>query len=167
MSDETSVRLGLPLLQTGQAQKEMSHNEALTLLDFAVQPVIEAVGVDTPPTAPAAGACWVVGASPTGAWSGQAQALAGWSAAGWRFITAREGMAAWSRADAAIARFSAGGWTVGRLSGAEVVLAGNVVVGARQAAIAEPSGGITVDVEGRAAIAAILAALRAHGLIAT
>lgn len=64
MSDETSVRLGLPLLQTGQAQKEMTHNEALTLLDFAVQPVVEAVGVDTPPAAPAPGACWVVGPTP-------------------------------------------------------------------------------------------------------
>lgn len=37
MNDQTTVRLSLPLLQVGQAQKELSHNEALTLLDFAVQ----------------------------------------------------------------------------------------------------------------------------------
>lgn len=166
MSDETTIRLGLPLLQVGQAQKEASHNEALTLLDVAVQPAVEAVGLDTPPAAPAIGACWIVGASPGGAWAGQAQALAGWVAGGWRFVAAREGMTAWSRADGAIARFGGGGWVVGTLAGSRVVIAGNAVVGARQPAIAAPSGGATNDVEGRAATAAILAALRAHGLIA-
>ncbi len=167
MSDETTVRLGLPLLQIGQAQKELSHNEALALLDFAVQPVVEAVGVDTPPTAPAEGACWVVGASPSGAWAGQAHALAGWTAAGWRFVPARDGMAAWSRADDAIARFSGGSWTIGRISGTRLVLAGTAVVGAQQAAIANPVGGSVPDAEARTAIVAILAALRSHGLIAT
>ncbi len=44
---------------------------------------------------------------------------------------------------------------------------GTQVVGARQSAIANPSGGSTVDTEGRAATASILAALRSHGLIAT
>lgn len=167
MSDETSVRLGLPLLQTGQAQKEISHNEALTLLDFAVQPVVEAVGVDTPPTAPALGACWVVGAAPNGAWTGQAHAIAGWSAGGWRFIAAHDGIAAWSRADDAIARFSGGGWTVGHVHGTQLVVAGTMVVGAQQSAISTPSGGSTTDTEARTAITAILAALRSHGLIAT
>ena len=166
MSDETSVRLGLPLLQSGQAQKEMSHNEALTLLDLAVQPVVESVGMNAPPTAPVAGICWVIGTAPSGAWTGQAQALAGWSEAGWRFIAARDGMAAWSLVDGAIARFSDGAWTVGRVSGTEVVLGGNVVVGARQAAIADPAGGSTTDAAARAAIISILAALRTHGLIA-
>jgi hypothetical protein len=41
------------------------------------------------------------------------------------------------------------------------------VVYEQQGAIADPTGGATVDTEGRAATASILAALRAHGLIAT
>jgi hypothetical protein len=45
-------------------------------------------------------------------------------------------------------------------------LGGLVVVGAWGAAIAAPAGGTTIDVEGRAAISAILAALRSHGMIA-
>jgi hypothetical protein len=44
---------------------------------------------------------------------------------------------------------------------------GNQVVGAQQAAIAAPSGGGTIDSEGRTVIGDILTALRAHGLIAT
>jgi hypothetical protein len=38
-------------------------------------------------------------------------------------------------------------------------------VGPRQPGIAPPAGGATLDVEARSAIAAILAALTAHGLI--
>lgn len=167
MSDDTSVRLGLPLLQSGQTQKEMFHNEALTLLDFAVQPVVEAVGLNTPPASPVAGACWIIGTAPTGAWTGQAGALAGWTSGGWRYVAAREGMAAWSRADGAFARFSGGAWVVGTISGTRLVLGGDSVVGPRQPAIANPGGGTTIDVEARAALKQVLGALRSHGLIVT
>ena len=167
MSDETSVRLGLPLLQAGQAQKELSHNEALTLLDLAVQPVVEAVGVNAPPTTPTVGACWVIGPSPSGAWSGHAHAVAGWTGGGWRFLPSHDGIAVWSRADGAIARFDGTGWIVGTLAGARLVIAGDTVVGARRPAISAPTGGTVSDVEARATIADILAALRTHGLIAT
>lgn len=62
MSD-TSARLGLPLLQPGQAQKELSHNEALIVLEMLVQPCVEALGLETPPSDPEPGQCWVVGSA--------------------------------------------------------------------------------------------------------
>lgn len=46
-------------------------------------------------------------------------------------------------------------------------VAGTKVVGSQGAAVADPSGGITVDSEARTAISALLAELRTHGLIAT
>lgn len=52
------------------------------------------------------------------------------------------------------------------LKAAGLFIAGNKVLGAQQAAIANPAGGGTVDAEGRAALVAILGAMRAHGLIA-
>lgn len=165
MSDENTARLALPLLQPGQAQKEMWHNEALTLLDLLVQPVVLAVGLDTPPTAPEAGDAWVVGAAPSGAWSGSAGHIAAWSAGGWRFAAPIEGMAVWSVADGAGARYAAGGWAVGMLHGTTLVLGGHAVVGGRRGAIADATGGAVIDVEARGAIAAILAVLRGHGLI--
>ncbi|MEG8028176.1 DUF2793 domain-containing protein [Sphingomonas aerolata] len=70
MTDETSARTGLPLLQPGQAQKEMGHNEALALIDLLLQPTVVTVGLNVPPAAPAPGACWIVGAAPTGDWGG-------------------------------------------------------------------------------------------------
>jgi len=48
----------------------------------------------------------------------------------------------------------------------EYKVSGTQVVGARQAAIPDASGGATIDVEARAALNQLLAELRTHGLIA-
>lgn len=165
MADVTD-RLGLPLLAAGQAQKELFHNEALALLDLVAGAGVEAVGLDTPPPAPVPGQAWVVGPAPTGDWAGHPQALAGWTAGGWRFVSPREGLAVWSAADGTVARWRGGAWEVGALSGRAVTIGGVEVVGAQRPAIADPGGGTVVDAEARAAVAAVLAALRAHGLIA-
>ncbi|MGA1799271.1 DUF2793 domain-containing protein [Sphingomonas sp. 4RDLI-65] len=165
MSDDITPRLALPLLQPGQAQKETTHNEALTVLDLAVQASVLAVGTNVPPATPVSGGAWIVGAAPTGGWAGQAHAIAGWTSGGWRFVGARDGMAAWSIADGQVARFVGGAWTLGVLAGSRVSIGGNDVVGARRAAIVDPAGGTIVDTESRAAIGAILGALRGHGLI--
>lgn len=165
MLDEMTARLRLPLLQPGQAQKELYHNEALALLDLATQAAVEAVGLDVPPDDPAEGACWVVGSAPTGAWAGHADAIAGWTGGGWRFVAPREGMSVWNRSAREPIRFDGGGWQSGELRGRVLRLGGDQVVGARRPAIDDPVGGATADSEARAAIVAILAALRAHGLI--
>ena len=72
---EATTRHGLPLLQAGQAQKEVTHNEALVLLDLLAHPAVEGV-LATPPAAPTPGQGWIIGAGATGAWSGQDGALA-------------------------------------------------------------------------------------------
>lgn len=164
---DTTDRFALPLLQLGQAQKEMFHNESLAALDLIVQPSAEAAGLDTPPGAPESGQSWILGNAPTGAWAGKAKHLAGWSASGWRFAAPVEGMAVWVVADALTASFRDGDWVLGEATAAHLVIGGDSVVGPRQAAIATPSGGATVDAESRAAIAAMLVSLRTHGLIAT
>jgi hypothetical protein len=85
MSDEASARLSLPFLSSGQAQKEVTHNEALQRLDLLVQPVALSASVSTPPPSPDEGACWIVGPSPDGGWAGHAGDIAQWTAGGWRF----------------------------------------------------------------------------------
>lgn len=166
MSDTQTARFALPMLQPGQAQKELYHNEALVLLDLAVQSVVVDIGLNTPPTNPSSGQNWIVGPSPTGAWSGAATQLAGWTGGGWRFVAPFDGMIVWSVASALHARFAAGAWVVGESRAARLVIGGEQVVGPQQAAITTPAGGTTPDTEARAAISAILGALRAHGLIA-
>lgn len=162
-----TARWTLPLLDAGQAQKEMTVNEALARLDLLTQAGVVAVGTNVPPATPGEGQAWIVGAAPTGIWAGHDRAVAGWTAGGWRFLDPREGMAAWSAADGCAATFVGGQWQVGRVVGTSLVLGGAKVVGSRAAAIAAPVGGGVVDAEARGALNAILAALRGHGLIAS
>lgn len=163
---QSTARHGLPLIAPGQAQKEWSHNEALAALDLLAHPHAEAVGTNTPPGGPAEGQCWIVGPAPTGDWAGRAGALAGWTAGGWRFVAAREGMTVRTAGTAGFVRFAGGAWVAGILDGAALRIGGEQTVGPRRAAIADPAGGGTVDAEARGAVTAILAALRGHGLIA-
>jgi hypothetical protein len=163
MSEMLRPRLALPLLQPGQAQKEMTVNEAIARLDIAVQGAVVAA-IDAPPTDPNPGDCWIVGAAPGGDWTGHAHEIAGWTHSGWLFVQSREGMQLWVGSIGSIALFTDGAWRLGELHG-KLFVEGDQVVGPRGAAIAEPAGGSTVDAEARAAIASVLDALRAHGLI--
>ncbi len=162
-----SARFALPLLHAGQAQKEMSHNEALTLVDALVQPCVEAVGLNAPPSDPSIGLCWIVGSAPEAEWAGQAGALAVWTGGGWRFVGPREGMTAWVVDAELQARYRAGVWEGGVAVVSSLVIDGEQVVGGREAAIEDPDGGAIVDAEARIAIEAMLGALRTHGLIDT
>lgn len=165
MPNDATPRLGLPFLAAGQAQKELAHNEALALADAAICPAVQAVGVNTPPPALVAGQCWIVGAAPTGAWAGQAQTLAVWTAGGWRFVPAIDGLQVWVLPDRVWAVRDAGQWRVGELRCNRLIVGGQAVVGARQGAVAAPTGGTVIDAEARAAIGAVIARLSAHGLI--
>ena len=150
---ERTARLGLPTLVAGQAGKEVTHNEALVLLDALVGGVVDAVGVDAPPASAEVGRCWIVGATPTGAWAGQAGAVACRTEGGWRFVPAAEGFSLVLRGTGVPVRYRDGAWHLGEFT-------------APRPAIADPAGGTTVDAEARAGLAAVLGAMRAHGLIA-
>lgn len=163
---EPTPRFSLPLLAPGQAQKEVTHNEALTLADLLLAPVVELVGLVTVPANPLPGKGWTVGTGAIGAWSGQDGKLAYWTDGGWRFVTAVIGMTIWSVADNQPVRYTSSGWQIGQLSASSVTIGGNQIVGARLAAVASPTGGATVDTEARGAIESILSRLHTHGLIA-
>lgn len=160
-------RLSLPLLAVAQAQKEMTHNEALAQLDALVQPVVVAVAPPTVPVAPVAGQSWIVGSAAPGIWTGHDGDLAVWTAGGWRFLAPLEGMTVWSLFDSMYFRRTSSAWAAGVLTGRTLVLDGVQIVGARGAAITSPDGGATVDAEARAAVVAVLERLRTHGLISS
>lgn len=163
MAQQTD-RLKLPLLAVAQAQKEVTHNEALALADVAVQAVVQAVAPPAVPTASLPGQCWIVGTSPTGAWSGRAGSLAAWTVAGWRFVAPFEGMRAWSIADGQMVRRTTSAWVIGAQTATTLSIGGKQVIGAQRPRVTIASGGATIDAEARAAILSIIAGLEAHGL---
>lgn len=162
-----SSRIGAPFLEPAQIDKTTTHNEAVALLDIAVSAAVDGFLLNTPPSAPAAGDCYILGANPSGAWAGHALALAGYTAGGWRFIAPFAGLSVVDKASGQVAVFTAGAWDLGHVQATTLSIAGDQVVGARLAAVGDPTGGTTVDTEARAAIAAVLARLRQHGLIAS
>ncbi|MDX3910336.1 MAG: DUF2793 domain-containing protein [Sphingobium sp.] len=166
MADGMTDRLALPLLMAGQAQKEVTHNEALTRLDIVSASAVESADLAVPPLSPAPGQCWIVAAGATGAWAGREGEVAGWTGGGWRFVQPREGMETWVADRGCAMRWSEPGWQEGAVRADGLYQNGVRVVGGRSTAIADPAGGGTVDAQGRIAIEAILDALREHGLIA-
>lgn len=160
-------RLNIPLLATGQAQKELTHNEALAALDLLVQAACISGPSNQPPDPPTLGATYIVGTAPTGSWAGHAGALAAWTLSGWRFAAPVEGCAAVGLPDGIEWRYLSGNWSRGVINSAEVRVEGQTVLRSRQPAIPAPSGGPVADAEARSAIVAILSCLRNHGLIAS
>lgn len=157
-------RLKLPLLTAAQAQKELTHNEALALADLAIQAVVQSVAPATVPTTPGLGQCWIVGNAPVGAWAGQAGKLAGWTSGGWRFLAPFEGMQVWNIVDNVVVRREGANWLSGVMTASGLKIGGIQVVGPQRPRVISPTGGTTVDTQARSAIAALLAGLEAHGL---
>jgi hypothetical protein len=110
LSDKTN-NLALPYILPSQAQKHVTHNVALQILDAIVQLTIIARAA-TPPGAPAEGACYLVDAAPTDAWVGKAGMIALRQDGAWIFLQPREGWQAWFVADASVRIFRAGQWTL-------------------------------------------------------
>ncbi|MTW18362.1 DUF2793 domain-containing protein [Rhodoplanes serenus] len=77
--------LALPFIAQGQAQKEVTHNEALVRLDAFVHGSAKSRTLATPPGSPADGERWIVPSGATGAWAGQAGRIAHWNVNGWAF----------------------------------------------------------------------------------
>ena len=139
----TTSRHALPLLFSGQSQKEFTVNEALARIDLIVHPAIEQELAD-PPTAPSTGDCYLVGANSTGDWAGHEASLAGWDGTQWTFVEARDGMTVRRLSDGTVMQYS-GGWQ-------------------DYSAPLEPDGGSTVDVEARTAISELITLLKAFGI---
>lgn len=108
MSETPNLRL--PYIAAAQAQKHVTHNEALRALDALVQLVVLDRHLTAPPSAPADGARYIVAASPTGAWAGQAGRIAAWQDEAWKFHAPAEGWVAWVADEDGLYAWDGGTW---------------------------------------------------------
>jgi hypothetical protein len=90
-----TTHLALPLMEAAQAQKHVTHNEALALLDGLVQLSVKSRVLATPPATPADGDRYLVPASPAGVWVGHVGQVAVLLAGAWRYTTPKEGWTIW------------------------------------------------------------------------
>jgi hypothetical protein len=107
---DTTDNLGLPYIVAAQAQKHVTHNEALRGLDALVHLMVLDKDLATPPASPAPGDRYIVAASPTGAWSGQPGNIAAWQDGAWAFHTPHGGWLAWVADESRLYARQAAAW---------------------------------------------------------
>jgi hypothetical protein len=108
--DQTS-RLALPYLLPNQAQKHVTHNEALRRLDALVQLAVLDRDLTAPPASPEEGACWLVAAGASEAWAGHENEIAAWQDGAWAFIAPVTGWRVYVADEALLCVWSGAGWT--------------------------------------------------------
>lgn len=109
---DTSPILALPFLLPSQAQKHVTHNEALRRLDLVVQLRVSGFDATTPPEAPDEGEMHALGADPVAAWAGQAHALAAWLDGTWHFLAPQEGWRAWGKSEQQLRIWTGSAWVL-------------------------------------------------------
>ncbi|MBL8580930.1 MAG: DUF2793 domain-containing protein [Rhizobiaceae bacterium] len=109
MSDE-SPNLRLPYILPSQAQKHVTHNEAIRILDGLVQLAVLDRDLASPPDSPGQGDRYVVAAPGSGAWTGHATEIAMWQDGAWAFAVPLEGWLAWIADEAALTVFDGADW---------------------------------------------------------
>src|SRR6195952_2776963 len=102
--------LGLPFIEGSQAQKHVTHNEALRILDAAIQISVLDLTRTAPPSSPAEGERPVVASGASGAWAGHANAIASWQDGAWAFLAPHAGWCIWSSADSVMFVFDGTNW---------------------------------------------------------
>ncbi len=102
--------LALPFIEGSQAQKHVTHNEALRILDAAIQVAVLDLTRTVPPSSPAEGERHVVATGATGAWAGHGNAIATWQDGAWAFLVPRTGWCTWSVADNVVFVFDGTNW---------------------------------------------------------
>ena len=107
---ETTANLALPYIMASQAQKHVTHNEALRALDALVQLSVADRTLTTPPAAPKEGGRHIVGPSALGAWEGRDGEIAAWQDGAWAYFQPGEGWKAFVEAEQSILVFSGGQW---------------------------------------------------------
>ena len=105
-----SLLLVLPYLAAAQAQKHVTHNDALALIDGLIHLSVIARNATTPPVTPLDGDRYLLGALPTGEWATKAGTIAFRVEGLWRYLTPRKGWRSWIEAEGVLLIFDGTNW---------------------------------------------------------
>ena len=108
---DTTPNLLLPFIQAAQAQKHITHNEALRLLDGLTQISVLDRDFAAPPGSPAEGARYIVDNGATGLWAGWDGDVAFYAGGAWLRLPARTGWVVWVQDEARVVVRIGAAWT--------------------------------------------------------
>ena len=111
MHDQSPI-LSLPYILPAQAQKHVTHNEALRLLDVMVQLAVLNRNLTAAPALPAIGDRHIVAAGAVGVWAGQVGKIAVYTVTGWQFFAPLSGWQAYVLAEAVTVAYSGTAWAL-------------------------------------------------------
>lgn len=141
--NQATSKWQLPFLIPGQAQKEVTVNEAFARIDSLLSLAVAGVSANPPPE-PYEGEAWLVSSEATGVWAGQVDRVAVCIGSAWHFYSPHPGMQVFNEQTAQYLYYLET-WQASQEP-------------------PSPSGGGTVDVEARASIDAIIEVLRHSGI---
>lgn len=109
---EATPNLSFPYIMPSQAQKHVTHNEALRLLDAVVQLSVLDRDLVVPPSSPAEGDRYIVPSGATDAWEVAAGRIAVWQDGEWVLLAPKPGWTAWVLDEQATVYWDGSLWTL-------------------------------------------------------
>ena len=108
---DATPRLGIPLMHAGQAQKHITHNEALLAVERHLHLSVKRADLGSPPAnGVGEGDRFIVAAPANGVWEGHAGDIAERHGGAWSFVSPEPGWMVWSEAEGAHIVFSGAEW---------------------------------------------------------
>lgn len=107
---DQTPNLKLPYIMPSQAQKHVTHNEAIRLLDAIVHLSVRSQSQTTAPVTPASGDRYIVAAPAAGTWANKAGMVAFFVDGGWSFIAVAKGWLAYIEDESSLFVFNGTSW---------------------------------------------------------
>lgn len=107
---QNSPSLLLPYILPSQAQKHVTYNEAVRMLDALVQANAASDTLAAPPAEPAEGEAYIVAGPASGAWAGREGDLAAYQDGAWAFFAPSAGWRVWVQDAARLRVFDGSAW---------------------------------------------------------
>jgi len=106
----STTKLQLPYIAAAQAQKHITHNEALRALDAIVQLSVINSNLISPPASPNDGDSYIIAANATGEWLNKDNQVSAWQDNVWIFYEPKEGWLAWNATDGQLYIYTNTSW---------------------------------------------------------
>lgn len=107
---DPTPNLSLPYIAAAQAQKHVTHNEAIRALDAIVQLAVLDRDFTAPPATPSDGDRFIVAVGANGDWAGHDGSIAAWQDGAWMFYAPQEGWLVWIGDEQTLVAYDGAAW---------------------------------------------------------